>query len=158
MKIAIAPFAAKLPTGIRNAKDYHEWPKLIELLNAEGHEVIQLAGHNEPRLEGVAQFIQGFPLDRLEDVLRSCDTWISVDSWLPHFCATVRLKSGIVLWSQSDPRIWGYPHNINLHKPEYLRQYQYAPWYDVPHNPNAFVAPETVMDALHGRLVQTATA
>ena len=151
MRIVIAPFAAKLPTGILNAKNYHAWPELIALLNAEGHEVIQVAGHGEDRLEGTAMFLQAFPLDKLEEVLREADCWISVDSWLPHFCATMRLPTGIVLWSQSDPRIWGYKHNINLHKPEYLRQWQYAPWYDVPHNSDAFVDPQTVMEALHGK-------
>jgi len=158
MKIIIAAWAAKLPSGIYNAKNYPYWKELVALLNAEGHEVIQVAGKGEDRVEGTAMFMQGFPLDKLEEVLRDADTWISVDSWLPHFCATMRLKSGIVLWSQSDPRIWGYKHNINLSKPEYLRQWQYAPWYDVAHDPNAFVEPQQVMDALHGRLAQSQIA
>ncbi len=157
MRVVIACWAAKLPTGIHNAKNYHAWPQLVALLNAEGHEVIQVAGRDEERVEGVATFLQAFPLDKLEQVLREADCWVSIDSWMPHFCATMRLKSGIVLWSQSDPRIWGYKHNINLHKPEYLRPWQYAPWYDVAHNADAFVEPQVVMDALHGRLAQVAT-
>lgn len=156
MKVAIAPYAAKLPNGARNPKEYPYWAKLIELLNSEGHEVIQLGVKGETRIEGVAQFIQGFPLEKLEQVIRDCDHWIAVDTWMGHFCATLRLPSGIVIWGQSNPRIWGYPHNINLLKSrDFLREYQYAPWWDVPYIEEAFVSPETVMKALHGR---TATA
>ena len=158
MRIIIACWAAKMPNGNRNAKNFPYWSELVALLNAEGHEVIQVAGGGEDRIEGTAMFLQGFPLEKLEHVLREADTWISVDSWLPHFCATMRLKSGIVIWAQSNPKIWGYPTNVNLLKsPEYLREYQYAPWFDVPYNEDAFVEPQVVMDALHGRLAQVAS-
>lgn len=153
MRIVIAPYAAKLPTDQRNAKNYPFWRELIALLNADGHEVIQLGIPSENRIEGIAQFVQGFPLNKLVDVIRDCDLWISVDSWMPHFCATERLQSGIVIWAQSNPRIWGYPHNTNLLKsPEYLRQFQYAPWYDVSYNEDAFVSPEVVVEAVNERL------
>ncbi len=118
---------SRMPNGARNAKNFPKWPELVAMLNAEGHEVIQVAGQNEERVEGVAMFLQGFPLEKLEEVLRDCDTWISVDSWMPHFCAT-------------------------------LREFQYSHWFDVPYNEDAFVGPEAVMDALHGRLAQVASA
>jgi len=156
MKIAIAPWAAKMPNNLPNPKNPPWWPQLVAMLNAEGHQVVQLAGQGEERIEGVAMFLQAFPLEKLEQVLRECDTWISVDSWLPHFCATERLPSGIVVWSLSDPRIWGYKHNVNLSK-GVLREYQYAHWWDVPYNEDAFVSPETVMDAVHGRLAASAS-
>lgn len=152
MNIAIAPHAAKLPTGIRNAKDYPWWRELVAALNAEGHVVTQLGVKGEDRIDGVGRYVQGFPLDKLVDVIRECDTWISVDSWLPHFCATMRLQPGIVIWGQSNPKVWGYPTNINLLKsPEYLRPYQYAPWFDIQHTDDCFVEPDVVLEALHGR-------
>src|SRR5258705_2027092 len=114
MKILISPYAARLPTGNRNPKDFPYWAKLIELLNAEDHEVIQIGVTGESRLEGVAQFIQNWPLDKLINLIRDCDQWISCDSFLPHFCATERLRPGIVIWSVSSPKIWGYKHNTNL--------------------------------------------
>ena len=157
MRVVIAPWAAKLPDNRRNAKNYNAWPELVALLNAEGHEVIQIAAGSDERVEGVSRFLQGCSLDTLEEVLKGCDTWISVDSFLPHFCATMRLKSGIVIWAQSDPKIWGYKHNINLSKgAQYLRPYQYAPWYEAEYNDDAFVEPEVVMDALHGKLARSA--
>jgi len=158
-KIAIAPYAAKLPNGKRNPKEFPAWPELIERLNAEGYEVIQLGAKGEKRLAGTAQFIEGYPLEKLEQVIRDCDTWIAVDTWMSHFCATMRLQGGIVIWAQSNPKIWGYPHNTNLLKDEsYLREWQYAPWWDAEYNEDAFVEPQVVMDALHGRLAHNATA
>ncbi len=129
------------------------------MLNANGDYVVQIGIKGEERIEGVAQFIQDFPLDKLISVINDCDRWCAVDSFLPHFCATMRLKSGVVIWSRSSPRVWGYPHNINLLKDKsYLREYQYAHWWDCEYDENAFVEPDVVMDALHGRLSQVATA
>ena len=157
MRVAVAPFAARLPSGIPNAKN---WPWFKELFTMmPDDEFIQLGTNGEDRIEGAAQFIQGFPLEKLEQVIRDCDTWLSVDSWLPHFCATMRLQSGVVIWGQSNPKIWGYKHNINLLKSkEFLREFQYAPWWDIPYNENAFISPEVVVDALHGQLTQSATS
>ncbi len=156
MRVVVAPYAAKLPTGLRNAKNWPWFKELFTLMPED--EFIQLGVPGEDRIEGTAQFIQGFPLDKLEQVLRDSDIWLSVDSWLPHFCATMRLQSGVVIWGQSNPRIWGYKHNVNLLKSlEYLRPYQYAPWFDVPYNEDVFVKPEVVRDALRGRLTRVAS-
>ena len=158
MKCLLAPYAAKLPNGARNAKNYPYWKEVVAQLNAEGHEVIQIGRSDETVVEGVKEFVANLPLDDLEPLVQSCDCWISVDSFLPHYCATRGLKSGIVIWSQSDYRIWGYPHNINLLRdPRFLRQYQYAPWYDAPYIEEAFVRPEMVLDAIHGRLTEFVT-
>jgi ADP-heptose:LPS heptosyltransferase len=159
MKIVISPFAAKLPEDRPNAKNYPWWKELIAMLNADGHEVIQIGTTSEPRLDGVSQFIQGFPLERIEQLLRDCDTWISIDSFLPHLCATMRLKGGIVIWAQSNPKIWGYPTNTNLLKDmKYLRERQYAPWYEATPNPDSFVSPEVVRDAVYERLTLAGSA
>ena len=149
MKIALAPYAAKLPTGSRNPKDYPYFAEVVALLNANEHEVIQLGVKGENRIEGVSQFIQSWPLGKLVEVVQDCDSWVSVDTWLPHFCWLHRLRPGVVIWGQSDSRIWGHPENVNLTKsPVYLRQYQFAPWYEAVFNPEAFVEPEEVVRAV----------
>jgi ADP-heptose:LPS heptosyltransferase len=159
MKILIAPFAARLPEDRPNAKNFPHWQELVALLNADNHEVVQIGLAHEPRVEGVAQFIQGWPLDKLIELIRECDCWVSVDSFLPHLCATERLPAGVVIWAQSDPRIWGYPHNVNLLKSrDYLRQWQYAPWYEAECREEAFIGAEVVRDAIYGRLTRTAAA
>lgn len=158
MRIVIAPYAAKLPENKPNPKNFPYWSQLVELLNKEGCVVAQLGTKGEERIEGVGEFLQGFPYDKIEQVIRDADTWISVDSWLPHFCAAMRLKPGIVIWSRSNPKIWGYPHNVNLLKDKkYLREYQYAHWWDCEYLEEAFVEPQVVMDALHGRLAASAS-
>jgi len=153
MKICIAPYAAKLPNDIPNPKTPPWWPELVARLVQDGHEVIQLGCAGEPEIAGVSDFLKSRPYGEIEYAINEADAWISVDSWLPHFCATLRLKSGIVIWSQSNPRIWGYKHNINLLKDHaFLRPYQYAHWFDVPYNPEAFVSPEVVIAALYDKL------
>jgi hypothetical protein len=58
-------------------------------------------------------------------------------------------KSGIVLWGQSDPRIFGHIENINLLKNNrYLRKDTFGTWGNVPYDAEAFVSPAEVLDAL----------
>lgn len=146
MKIVIAPYSAKLRNGNENSKNYPHWSKLVSLLNAEGYEVIQIGVSGEDRVEGVGQFVTNWPFAKLRDLINDATLWISVDSWLPHFCHCERLKPGIVLFGPSDPRIWGYPQNTNLLRGrEYLRPYQFDAWEACEYNPQAFVYAENVM-------------
>jgi hypothetical protein len=58
-------------------------------------------------------------------------------------------KKGIVLWSVSNPKIFGHPENINLVKdPKYQVPNQFGWWEFVDHNPEAFVEPQVVVDAV----------
>lgn len=154
MRIVIAPYAARLPNDRPNAKNYPWWPELIRRLMAGGHDIVQLGGRGETRIDGVGQFICNWPLSKLVQVIRDADTWIAVDTWLSHFCYVERLQPGFVLFSQSDPEIWGHHQNVNLLKSRaFVREYQYAPWFDVPFNPDAFVSPEEVVRAINERLM-----
>ena len=156
MKILISPFSAKLPTGNPNPKNWPYFPQLVAELNAQGHTVVQIGVTGEERVEGVGMFIQGWPLEKLKDL--EWDTFVSVDNFWPHYCYTEKLRGGVVIFGQSDPVIFGHPQNINLLKSrDYLRPWQYAHWWDVPYNEDAFVSPETVMDAVHGRLAASAS-
>lgn len=131
-------------------KSYPHWPKLVSLLNTDGYEVVQIGVTGEDRIEGVAQFITNFPFHKLRDLVNGAQTWISVDNFFPHFVACERLKPGIVLWGQSDPRIFGYSTNINLLRGrDYLRQFQYQSWMDAPDRPEAFVYAENVMPSVY---------
>lgn len=149
-KVLIAPYSAKLPSGKRNPKNYPWFPKLVELLNQDGYEVIQIGVSGEDRIPGVSQFITNWPLRKLRDLIDECAVWISVDSFLPHKCYCERLKPGIVLFGQSDDRIWGHPQNINLLRGrDFLRQCQYQSWDAAEYNPNAFVYAENIMPHVH---------
>lgn len=146
VKVLISPYAAGLINGEPNPKNYPWWPKLINLLNETGYEVTQIGLSHEARLEGVGEFVTNFPFHKLAELTRQCGTWISVDNFFPHFANCNRLKSGIVLWGQSDPKLFGYSQNVNLLRSrEYLRPYQYDTWMAAKVRPDAFVYAENVI-------------
>src|SRR5438128_1845698 len=105
MRIILAPYSAKLPSGKTNPKNFPFWAEVVEKLKAEGHEIIQIGVQGEQRIDDVDQFVIGWPFAKIRDLILECDTWLSIDSWLPHFCYTERLKPGVVIFGQSDPRI-----------------------------------------------------
>lgn len=145
-RIIISPYSAKLADGRVNAKSYPHWLKLVQLLNREGYEIIQIGVAGEDRIEGVAQFVQGWPFNKLKQLIEDCALWISVDNFLPHFVHCECRKPGVVLWGPSDPRIFGYPENVNLLRGrDFLRPHQMQTWNEWDHNPLAFVYAENVL-------------
>lgn len=146
MRIVIAPYATKLRNGKENPKNYCYWPQLVSLLKKEGYEVVQIGASYEAAIDGVHHFFASWPFPKLKELIQACDLWISVDSWLPHFAHCEKLKPGIVLFGQSDPRIWGYPENKNiLRGRDFLRRYQYDTWEAAEDLPQAFVYAEHVL-------------
>lgn len=149
-KILISPYSAKLRNGKTNPKNYPYWPQLVHLLNGNGYEVIQIGVSGEDRIEGVSQFVQGWPFDKLRQLVSDCATWISVDNFFPHFTHCERLKPGIVLFGQSDPKLFGYVENTNiLRSRDYLRQFQYDTWEAATYRTDAFVFAENVMPSVY---------
>ncbi len=145
-KILISPYPANLYNGQPSPKRYPHWPKLVALLTREGYEVIQIGINRELRIEGVSEFIADFPFCKLRDLANECATWIAVDNFWQHFVHCERLRGGLVLWGPSDPRIFGYPENVNLLRGrDYLRPNQYQTWTEWTYNPAAFVYAENVM-------------
>jgi len=150
--IILAPYPAKLFSGSRNPKEYPWWPEVVRQLLILGHRIVQIGVAGEQRIEGVSEFI--LPrLDEITDIINNADTWLTVDSFLPHYCHTYNLKSGVVIWSLSDPAIWGHKENINLLKSRtYLRSLQFKDWMSEAYNPDAFVSPEEVVAAVQAKL------
>lgn len=141
--ILIAPFAKKLLSGKRNPKDYPFWETLIPHLPGS---VIQVGVEGEQQL--VPDFRKNLPIQSLRQLVRQCTTWISCDSFMQHL-GWDEGKTGIVLWSVSDPQIFGHPENINLLKDRTnLAQNQFLWWEGYEYDPNKFVAPEAVLEAL----------
>ena len=141
--IIIAPYAQKLRNGKINPKNYPYWSELIELLFKDGYEIVQIGIEGENPL--VPDFRKNLSLTELDKLVKSCDTWISVDSFFQHFCWDLK-KQGIVLWAQSDPNIFGHSENINLLKDRsYLRKDPFHIWEQCEYNKDAFVNPDEVM-------------
>lgn len=130
--------------GKPNPKTYPWWPEVIRLL--EGNWIVQLGIQGEEPLVKDCRF--NLPLKELSHLVAQCDTWISVDSFLPHLAHLVG-KPGIVIFSASDPKIFGYPENVNLLKDrKYLRANQFEWWEATSFVEESFVKPEIVCSAL----------
>lgn len=146
MKILIFPYAKQLRNGKLNPKNYPYWPELVSKLQVLGHTIIQVGIAGENQL--VPDFRCNLNLSELADLVKSCDTWISVDSFAQHFCWDLGIK-GLVLFGQSDPNIFGHAENINLLKSrEYLRNQQFWLWEQAEYIPESFVDPEQVVQTI----------
>lgn len=141
--IIIAPFAQKLSSGKENPKNYPYWKKLVDLIEQP---IVQVGRSGEHQL--VHDFKADLSIPDLRQLIRECTTWIGVDSFFQHL-AWDEEKPGIVLWSVSDPLIFGHPENVNLLKHrDYLAPNQFLHWDYTKHNPEAFVEPQEVIKHL----------
>jgi ADP-heptose:LPS heptosyltransferase len=138
--IIIQPYAKPLVNGKRNPKNYPYWKELISKIKEP---IIQIGVEGEEQL--VDDFRKNLPIADLCRLLKECKTWIGVDSFFQHL-AWSKNKKGIVLWSVSDPLIFGHPENINLLKNrDYLTKNQFLWWDFTEYNKEAFVLPEEVI-------------
>jgi ADP-heptose:LPS heptosyltransferase len=145
--ILISPYSKKLVNGNRNPKNYPYWKELIALIDEP---IVQVGIDGEEQL--VDDFRKNLSLNELGKLIDDCRTWISCDSFVQHF-GWSRGKKGIVLWSVSDPNIYGHPENINLLKDRsYLAKNQFLWWDFVEYNPDAFVSPEEVIYNLQNNI------
>ena len=152
--IILSPWSKTFDSGKENPKNYPHWKELVQFLHQEGFYLIQVGTVNEKMIEGVDEFVADKHFSELEPLIRECTTWISVDNFFPHFCNCVDpSKWGIVLWSKSDPNLFGYKQNINLLKSKkYLRSNQFGIWLNEPYMQEAFVRPQMVMSTLRQKL------
>ena len=151
MNIILFPFAKIMRNDQKHPKNYPYWPELIELLQRDGHSLMQLGVEGEQQL--VTDFRKNLNYSVLCDLIRQCDLWIGVDSYGQHLGWSVG-KRGIALFGQSDPLIFGHAENVNLLKNrKYLRQQQFWLWEQCESNDEAFVSPEVVMDTLKEHFV-----
>lgn len=138
--IVIHPFAKPLQNGKVNPKNYPYWKELLALIDEP---VIQVGVQGEEQL--VPDFRKNLSIAELKELITECRTWVGVDSFFQHL-AWSEGKQGIVLWSVSDPNIFGHPENINLlNNKSYLASNQFLWWDYTSHNPEAFVKPEEVI-------------
>lgn len=127
-----------------NPKTYPWWPELVKKLD---HSIIQIGVEGEQQLVPDCRF--NLSLKQLKVLVSLCDVWLTVDSFLPHLAHIVG-KPGVVIWSVSDPTIFGYPENINLLKDrKYLRPNQFEYWEAQSFVEEAFVSPDVVVDAVN---------
>lgn len=147
--IVLSPFSRfTLRNGKRNPKNYERWPEVVSGLRQHGLDVLQVGVASEPSVNGCVSRHDDTSFSFLKELTREALTWLSVDTWFQHFCHAEDLQPGVVLWSRSDPEVFGYAHNINLlADTKYLRPCQFAPWEEVEYDPSCFVEPGVVTQA-----------
>lgn len=145
--ILISPFSRKLNNGNKNAKNYPFWQDVINGVVNKGYKVIQLGVSGEYIFDNVTPAIN-LPLSKIEDLIGECFAWVSVDNFLPHL-ANIIHKKGVVIFSVSDPNIFGYKQNVNLLKDRrYLREHQFLNWECAEYKEESFIDYQDVLKAL----------
>ena len=142
--IIISPYSKQLINGKQNPKNYPFWKELLSLISEP---VVQVG------IEGEEQLTEDFRKDltviELRELINQCRIWVSCDSFFQHL-AWQQKKMGVVLWSVSDPNIFGHPENINLLKDRNnLVQNQFLWWEFVEHKSEYFVSPQEVIKHLN---------
>src|SRR5437016_14422735 len=122
MNIVISPYSSKLHNGNKHPKNYPYWKELIKSLKFY-HDIIQIGITGEEILTHNFRF--DLKPSQLIDIIKEMDLFISVDNFFPHMVHHYNdkyKKNGIVIFSRSNPEIFGYPENVNLLKDKkYLR-------------------------------------
>ena len=132
-----------MPNGQENPKNYPYWPELIKMIEEP---IIQIGVEGETQL--VPDFRKNLSMDQLGELVKECRTWIGVDSFFQHLCWD-QGKPGVVIFSQSDPNIFGHKENINVLKDrKYLRQQQFWLWTQAEYLIEAYVSPEEVFSKI----------
>lgn len=126
--IVISPFSRKLFNGKPNAKNYAYWDELIKMLKTDSHHVEQIGITGEDKL--VDSFRANWNFYDLADLVNEAKLFISVDNFFPHFCRKhCKEIKGVVIFTRSNPKIFGYDENINILKDEkFLRKDQFGIW------------------------------
>ena len=141
--IIISPYAKKLRNGKNNPKNYPYWKELIGMIEEP---IVQVGVDGEEQL--VEDFRKNLTISELKKLLGQCRTWVGCDSFFQHL-AWDEGKPGIVLWSVSDPLIFGHPENVNLLKDRsFLAPNQFQWWEFVEHKNESFVEPKVVLQHL----------
>lgn len=147
-KVAIFPFAAN--NGLLTGENPKAWPyfkELVEMLIAKGVECHQFCANES--IEYCGTVIRNTPLSKLHAKVSEYDSFVSVDSFYQHMNHCGSKKPGVVIFTVSDPKIYGYPYNINILKGrEHLRANQYLLYSDRDLDENAYESPEVVMKAI----------
>lgn len=147
MKILLSITAQPMPTGYTSAKEYPYAKELVDLLLSEGYELYQIGASKREKL--IDNYSCNKPMSEILELLKSCDTFIGIDSFLQHMNDCYLQKKGIVLWGKSDPSIFGYDYNENLYVGTcYFRKLQYNTWHNEKATPQAFVKPEKIINVL----------
>lgn len=150
-KIIISPFSHK-------AKVYPYWNELVLLLKKQGYYIIQIGIKEEEKLKNIDEYQFDLPLIKLCEISSTCEFFISIDNFFPHFLNFYLPKfKGFVIFGLSKPKIFGYSHNTNILKSEeYFRLDQFSFWDNEKENKEAWLEPNIILETInkdYGRII-----
>lgn len=143
--IIISPWAKELISKKPNPKSPSlMWWKI--LVSKITEPIVQIGVTGEKQL--VSDFRPNLSMNQLISLLDECRTFITIDSFFQHL-AWDQNKPGIVIWGQSNPKIYGHDIHTNLLKgKEYLMPDQFLMWDLVKYRDDCFVEPQEVIAKL----------
>lgn len=142
--ILIIPYPRRNQDGSKNAKLYPWWEKVIEELKRT-YNLIQLGEKGEKELVEDVRF--NYTKQQHTELLKNSLTFVSVDTWYPHFARKIR--PGVVIWGKSNPDIYGYPEHFNIFKDrKYFRKEQFKTWTTEKYEEHVFIEPEIVVQSV----------
>jgi hypothetical protein len=155
--VLISPYSNRLRSGAENPKNYPSklWGQIGQWLKIKKIIIHQVGIKGEKKLgDWVHTHHVDLKLPQLAELAGDCDIWLSIDNFFPHFIHNLpNPKPGIVLFSQSDPLLYGYPENNNLLKSRrFLRVNQNGIWEQTVYDSAAYVDPAIVIKELEKRL------
>lgn len=146
--VIISAWSRQTPDGQPSPKNYPFWSEVVRLLRLKGIKTVQVAVKGEKQI-GADEVHFNVPLADISSLIDSHSTWISVDNFLPHLVNVHNKKKGVVIFSKSDPTIFGYSQNINMLKNKrFLRADQFGYWNSVSLDKESFVSPNEVVEAV----------
>lgn len=150
--ILFCPRSRKMRNGKTNPKDYPHWLAVIRDL-AQRHHIVQIGADGEQPIPGAQEHHFGSPYAVLKGYLDKADMILGVDNFLQHFAALYG-KRGVVIFGQSDPRIFGCEGNDNiLVHPDALRQYQFQTWEEIEYRDDVWPDPQMVVQRVEAMLL-----
>ena len=157
ISVVISPYSQKMRNGKQNPKNFPYWQKLIDLMDKEGYAVDQIGVDEEVKLNGIRNYLFNLPLHELENKLHAgYSLFMSVDNFLPHLANALKIPTKfIVIFSKSDPKIYGYPQHTHVLKDrKYLRPDQFGIWEQCEYQEEAFISGEELFEIVKNTLTK----
>lgn len=144
MNILIAPWARSFQ-GKPNPKNYPHWASVVQKLVQLKHFCLQISMADEEKI--CPNILYNQPLSVIEMLIKSCDVWVSIDSFLPHLAYHLG-KRGITIWGPSEHSIFSYSSNVNILPRKKTTVPPFIRWDMVTYDSSLFAPPEQVVEEI----------
>ena len=100
----------------RNKEWYPErWAEVVSEVKQWGFSVAQIGGAQEQPIEGAINLLGTTSPREALALLKYADFFMGIDSVFNH-ATNAWAKPAVILFGATTPKVWGYPHNVNIYK------------------------------------------